>query len=483
MKVSAPPRSLRLPDTVASKLMYVAVVMVPFQQALTIPIGFPLKVSEITGLLAVILYLFESRKPAHRYSGAFFQWTLLVFVTASTVTWLLIGPPEDRAVGYERGLNADMMLYFGYALIVILIAWFAGTRLGPEWIGRGLGVAIRLAALWSAAQGLLYLASASNVLNALRGTQQIGTAYGIGLPRNGPFLEGNYLGFFAGVALFAAWRRKDRGAIAASLFCLLYSQSTVALVGVLAALLVVAALRPSGKMAGFFALVGLVGILLITFVDTIAVYVTRQLAKLGLISSEGFGASIEYSMRNRTATIQRGLDMSAHFPIFGVGPGRYGYWDEFYSTSQFSAGGRGIANNAYVQILAEDGVPAATCFVLLIAALVVRSTRGTRSILALAAFVAVGLNATPSWTVLPIWFAIAYLATSPVRPRPTDELKPPQLRRGQTQPAHHWSTESPAPTGATAVSTTPRRPPEIVAPIEGAPPSTRASSSSPHCSP
>ncbi len=400
----------RSPKGLASKLMFLAVCAVPFQQALTIPVGFPLKISEVAGLLAVVLYLVEGRKSSSSYSGSFLQWGLLALVTISSLSWLVKGPPLSTAVGYERGMDFDMLLYLGYAIIVIFVSWFAGTRLGPKWISRGTGVAIVAAAFYCLLQGALSVVGLEDTLETLGGATQVGTAYGFGFTRNGPFLEGNYLGFFAGVALFLALRSRSRAAIASAAFCLIYSQSTVALVGVVIGILVVALLRPSGRLAGAFAGVVLAALIVLSVVDSAAIYLTRQLAKLGLIEGDAFGASIEYSLRNRTATIQRGLDMSSDFLLFGVGPGRYGYWDDFYSLSGIS-GGRGIANNAYVQVLAEVGIVAALCFAGLLVILIVRSVRGRRSTLALAVFLVVGLNASPSWTVLPVWFAIAFLAT------------------------------------------------------------------------
>lgn len=401
-----------LPSSFASKLMFIAICCVPFQQAFTIPVGFPLKISEIAGMLAVALFIVEGRRASFRYAGAALQWVLLALVFASTTWWLLVGAPADTAQGYERGMNADMLLYLVYAVIVIFVSWFAGTRLGPDWIARGFGVATWLAAGYSLLQFVLHLGGASALLRVVQGTVQVGAAYGVGMSRNGPFLEGNYLGFFAGIAFFLALRRKARWTAVAAAFCLLYSQSTIAIVGIVAAILLVSLFRPSGKIAAVISGVLLAGIMAVTFIPVLSVFVTRQLGKLGLISSPELGSSIEYSMQNRTATIQRGLDMSAHFPILGVGPGRYGYWDQFYSLTSGATGGRGIANNAYVQIISEIGVPAFLCFASLLIVLLVRNAGARRSELALVGFVVVSLNASPSWTALPIWFGIAYLATS-----------------------------------------------------------------------
>lgn len=398
--------------------MFIAVCAVPFQQALTFEVGFPLKISEVTGILAVVLYMTSERNAdpsvkGRRYVGAPLQWALLALVYLSTTLWLIMGPPRETALGYERGMNADMLLYFVYAALVIVLSWFAGTRLGPEWIARGFGIAVKLAAVWSLLQLVLHVAGATSILRLVNGTVQIGAAYGVGLPRNGPFLEGNYLGFFAGIALFVVLRRRDWWGVAAAAACLLYSQSTVALVGVVIGVLVVAVLRPAGRVVGVLAFVALVGIIVVSTVDVVAVYITRQLGKLGLISDASLGASIEYSLNNRTSSIQRAIDMSEVFPWLGVGPGRYGYWDDAFSDTAAAIGNRGIANNAYAQVLAEVGVVAVACLIGLILTLILRNLRSPRSVLAMAVFVAVGLNAAPSWTVLPIWFAVALLATTP----------------------------------------------------------------------
>ena len=412
--------------------MFIAVCAVPFQQALTLDAGFPLKISEITGILAVVLYMTSERTgERRRYFGAPLQWALLALVYLSTTLWLIMGPPRETALGYERGMNADMLLYFVYAALVIVLSSFAGTRLGPDWIARGLGVAVKLAAAWSLLQVALYFVGAASILREVHATVQIGAAYGVGLPRNGPFLEGNYLGFFAGIALFVVLRRRDWWGVAAAAGCLLYSQSTVALVGVVVGVLAVAVLRPAGRVVGVLAFVALVGIIVVSTVDVVAVYITRQLGKLGLISDASLGASIEYSLNNRTSSIQRAIDMSEVFPWLGVGPGRYGYWDDAFSDTAAAIGNRGIANNAYAQVLAEVGVVAVVCLIGLILTLILRNLRSPRSVLAMAVFLAVGLNAAPSWTVLPIWFAVALLATTPSAKAPQTDLLPEGALKGQ----------------------------------------------------
>jgi hypothetical protein len=388
--------------------MFIAVCAVPFQQAFTIPVGFPLKISEVAGMVAVVLYAFSGSLKERKYVGASFQGALVILVLMSTAYWLLRGVPRTDVTGYERGLDADLILYCSYALMVAAISWFAGTRLGPEWIARGFCTAVKLAGIYCLVQVLLYLSGSSQILEAVSGTIQTGSGYGFELTRNGPFLEGNYLGFFAGVSVFLSWLRKDELAMVAAVACLLYSQSTIALVGLIVGLLAVAVLRPEGRFNAVLALLALAVTLVVTFVNRATVFVMIQLGKLGIVQSDEFGQNILYSMDRRSAAIERSLEIARDFPWLGVGPGRYGYWDDFYGAMGNS---RGIANNAYAQILSEEGVVAVLCFIGLLVVVFVRALRALRSALGLAVFVIVGLSASPSWTVLPIWFAIAFLAT------------------------------------------------------------------------
>ncbi|MDM4763918.1 O-antigen ligase family protein [Galbitalea sp. SE-J8] len=409
----------RLPPALAERLLYFAVILVPFQQALTLTVGFPLKMSEITAILGLILLLVERRAPAIKFVGVSLVGVLAILVLASTVWQLFLTPPAESAPGYSGGLNGDLVQYCAYGMLVLLVCWFVGTRLGPDWIGRGLGLAVRLAAIYCIIQLGLFLAGASSIVTLVNGENQIGTAYGLQLTRNGPFLEGNYLGFFSGVGLFTSIKRRDKWGIIASVFCLFYSESTTGLVGVVAALLLIVVTRPTGIITTAVAFAGLVAATAFTVIPSVNTYVLRQLGKLGFVDADGSASNVLYSRRSRTLNIETGFDMGFHHPFLGVGPGRYGFWYSTYADlsglpSNINSGiTRPIANSAYAQIISELGVIAFVAFAALLLMQLWRLRNSFRADLALAAFVAIGLNATPAWTVLPIWLTIAYLSTVP----------------------------------------------------------------------
>jgi hypothetical protein len=411
--------------------MFWAVVFVPFQQAFTVQVGFPLKISEVAGLLAVALFMLEGRKPAFSFHGGGKLLVMSVVLALSTAVNMTRELPLNNPQGYSRGLTADIIQYMAYGGIVIVVCWFAATRLGPERIAEGFSKAVRLAAIYCGVQVVLFLGGAASLLAAVNGRTQSGSAYGLRLPRNGPFLEGNYLGFFAGIAFFVVLRRGDKLGTGLALACLLYSQSTTGVLGVLAGLMLIVFLRPTGKVVSVLAFLGLVGAAATTFIPAANAYVSQQLGKLGLVDADGLSRNIGYSMRSRTVNTDTGFAMMLDNPFLGVGPGRYGAWYETYTDyselpRNFNAGiERAIANNSYVQIFAELGAIAGVAFVLLLTGLLWRLRGSQRSDLALVVFLVVGLNATPAWTVLPIWFAIAYLGTvsADETPRPLRALR------------------------------------------------------------
>jgi O-antigen ligase len=418
MLVKTKPNLAKVRMPLAERLMYLAVVFVPFQQALTVQVGFPLKISEVAGLLAVAMMMLEGRKAAFKFHGGGKLALMAVILALSTAANLTRDLPVPNPQGYTRGLTADIIQYMAYAGIVLIVGWFAATRLGPDRIGAGISTAVRLAAIYCAVQAVLFLGGASLILAAVNGKVQSGSAYGLRLPRNGPFLEGNYLGFFAGIAFFIMIRRKDKLGAVLALACLLYSQSTTGILGLLAGLLLIVLLRPTGKIVSLLALLGLVGAVAMTFIPAANAYVAQQLGKLGLVDTEGLSRNIGYSLRSRSVNTDTGFSMMLDNPFLGVGPGRYGAWYSTYTNyvglpTNFNEGvERAIANNSYVQIFAELGAIAGIAFTLLLAGILWRLRKGQRSDLALAAFLIVGLNATPAWTVLPVWFAIAYLGTA-----------------------------------------------------------------------
>jgi hypothetical protein len=399
---------------IVTRLLTIAVIFLPFQQALTLDLGFPLKISEIAIGCAFVASIFQPKRQGPRSYGRAFAIVLSGLVLLSTVHSLLFLTPSHFDVDiYPRGLVVDVLLYCAYGLFALLGWRLLSNHLGTERIGRALMVAVRLASIYCVIQLAMWLLGLE--LPALvHGVTQIGTQYGTPLTRNGPFLEGNYLGFFAGVAFFVALHRRDRLGIALALACALYSQSTSAAMAIAVGLAVAMLLRPSRGIV-----VGLAGALVLIAVAVYAIpeaqlFVERSLGKLGL--GDAVGGNLDSSLRARSALLTAGLAIAAAFPSFGTGPGRFGLW--FNDYADFSGGYappgiRQIVGNAYVHLAAEIGLLAAASFAGLLLCLIVRNRRIGPYPLGLTLFLIVALNAVPAWTVLTIWVAVAYCTSLP----------------------------------------------------------------------
>jgi hypothetical protein len=401
--------------TLASSLFFAAVVLLPFQQALTINVGFPLKLSEIFAIAAMLLMALEFQRGRYRLVGFPLVLLFLALIVLSSIIVAATTPAASVAPGYWRSLNADLWQYTVYAAFVVSVFYVAATRIGARRIQIALAIAVKVAAAYCVLQIVAHSVG-SDLLSTVNGATQTGGAYGVQLPRNGPFLEGNYLGFFAGAVLLITWALKDRLSQVASVFCLLYSQSTIGILALVLAILTIAIIRPNNRVFALVAALIAVTIGGYLLVPQANAFVLQQLAKLSLVDS-GASVAASYSIRARSVNSEVGISMATAHPIWGVGAGRYGaLYFQFLDFAKVPFGfakgvERPIANNSYVQIMAEQGFLAFTVFAAFLTRVAWAMRKAGRSDIAALVFFLVGFAATPAWTTLPIWIFLAYLAT------------------------------------------------------------------------
>lgn len=400
----------------AELFLFLAVVFSPFAQAFTVPIGFPLKLSEMLGGLGVAFLIGEGRQRSFRtVGGATFGVIASALLLSAFVNQGRAVPLQDHP-GYSSGFTFDIVQYTVYGLVVLLVGWYLATRLGPYRIGAAISVAVRLALAYCALQLLLWGAGQADLLTTVQGTTQLGRSYGINLPRNGPFLEGNYLGFFAGVALFICLKRNDRIGAFCALACLIYSQSTSGVIAVVGAFAVTLLIRPKGKIVAVGAFAAVVASAAVTLIPAGESLLNVQLGKLGIVTDANANANLlTYSRDSRADATNVGVQMALDNPLLGVGPGRFGAWNNVTVGSDgvpinFVYGAvRPIANNGYAQIASEVGLIAFLALVVLLLVVAFRLRRGAAPNIGLVWFVIIGFSTSPSWTALPVWIAISYL--------------------------------------------------------------------------
>ncbi|QGU27560.1 O-antigen ligase family protein [Microbacterium oryzae] len=409
----------------SARFLWLAIAVLPFQQALTLDLGFPLKATEVLAFVGIILFVVERRTDFFKRTGPLFStWAARLVVALALVVivsscWALVAKaPAPRAEAYPRGIVFDLGLYTCYAGFAL--ALFIALINSMDWslLARAVGVAVRLAAVYSVIQ-IVTWALDSGWLEAVNGNIQIGTLYGTGLPRNGPFLEGNYLGFFAACALLLLARSRDVVGVVVAVTLIAYSASTGAIVAIAVGVLLMIILRPSRRSV--LATLGVVAAAATLFmvVPPLNRFATAQLTKLGLVENR-LGDSYGYSLRSRTANADTGFSIALDNPLLGVGQGRYAlhYWDHLDRTGlarRFGEGtARPIANNVYAQLAAETGLIALAIFASLLVLLLITGRREARSVVGLVGAIGVGLVAYPAWTSLVVWVMLAAAAAPSV---------------------------------------------------------------------
>lgn len=412
------------------RFMLLSVVFMPFQYALTVPVGFPLKISEIFGIMGIATYVLGRRSMRRKRDLASVAVAVLAIATVfSALVNFTPGSGGLRSVGYDRGYETDLLLYSGYALLA-LCYWSVLRRVDRQRTVRAI-----VASIWlCGAAVLMQWASALSGNTQLIGTlgfRTLGVDDTVETLRSGPFLEGQHLGFFAGAAILVALYNRSYLAAVVAALSILYSQSTTAYAGLAVGIAMIVILKFSKVLVPLIA-TALVGVLALLFSDSLRTTLGRQLAKIGFTE---FAPDYQYattSLNLRGVKSQISFDMSSDNPIFGVGPGRYGaYFDQYvsgrqlpwiYSTDQT----RPIAENAYAHVAAELGYVALIAFGLLILVLLWRNFRNASLLGMLAVFTALGVSTQSSWTFLPIWTFFALLAADDI------ESKQPLMEtRGQ----------------------------------------------------
>jgi O-antigen ligase len=413
--------------SVSDFFLLAAVALSPLQTAFTLNVGFPFKACELLIGLAVITYPFSrSRRVDNRRREL--PWVILLglLVFLSTIYHLLLPEPPGPYPGYTRGITQDMLLYLGYAMLVVA-AWVLVSRIDARLLRKAFVVAVWVCIAATAFQIVLHQAGLDSTLAALGyQTERLGTGFGFDVLRTGPFVEGNHLGFFAGAGMLICFEEKKYVAALGALACVVYSQSTGAIIALVVAVAVLFVVRRQGKtqfriLLGF-GFAAIVAVLIAPVRD----YLIFQVAKLGLFNIAGVDVN-DRSVTIRSAKTALAWQMAGDNPLLGLGPGRFGVWFEHYAIPSdfpevyFNGINRPIVENAYLQIASEIGIPALIVFGVVLLILAVRALRVPGIAIALLVFVAISVSTLSSWTFVPLWLLLAYLTALKIPPKASPE--------------------------------------------------------------
>lgn len=411
-------------DWILDKLIFCAICFSPFQLALTIKLGdSPLKISEILLGLAFLCFPFSSWVHRRARAAVFIGIFVAIYIVSTSVNYYILATEGVHMLdrGFTRSQQGDVIFYFVFALFSF-IAWKVISSMERSRIEEALVIAAWLLVLAVLFQYIGVATGNHGLVEALGFESEGRVENQIVTTRNGPFKEGQHLGFYAGFLLIICVSKKRWIACIGLIFCIYYSQSTTAILGVTAAALVLIIFKLNIFTLSMILVSSLVSLLAFIFVDPVRDFILFQMAKLGFgEASTSGGETVSLDLRALKSEI--GWRIMQDHPFIGVGPGRYSIWffqeplsDEapgYY----FNSNHRAIAENIYAQVAAELGLFALVALLLfLITALWIAIKCNEIAVIAAVACVSIGLSTQSTLTFLPVWVALAYIASNPRLP-------------------------------------------------------------------
>lgn len=436
-----PPTVARL--TVLERLTLVVLATLPFTQALTVDLRFPLKIYEVALIGAGIVWL--ARSPERRA----LRWrldrtetiALAIFTVAAFVSLhvsvLLSEQPASRGI-HRFSPYLDGLLSVGY-LALSLVTLTLVVHLAR----RHLGLALRcwFAGALLASAYSLYLAFASIfglVVPQLPGAAaQVIYIGSVPLVRSGTFLEGNFLGLYLLISLVLALVAVRPLVAFVVSVAALTTLSTVTFLGLLIAWTVaVVAHMVTGRslLRVLMPAVGLATVLALLPTAYYEAAVGNKLAALLLergqpntpataaetpatappprseVEEQIASDNRTRSSSERLALVAASAQMALDRPITGVGAAQYGLWWPQYRPEWLADGflddpkQRYIPNNVYAQVLAEHGTVAFVALGVVLLSFLRRALR-TRNAVLITGFILLLLsfNAYPTYVIAFIW--------------------------------------------------------------------------------
>lgn len=394
-------------------IMIVLFLFLPFSQALTLNIGFPLKVSEIM-LFILIAFAFVFKAFAFRLSALYHPlFLLLIWSFFSVLINVLWQYPHELNVNYNSraGYEVDSILKWVYFLLAVVVFVFSSIVFRKNrrkylkfFVYGSVGASLYSWYLF----GFSLMGMEPVLLMGMEETpQKIGLAFGEVI-RCGTFKEGNFMAMFLFIStVLALYDNRKKMA----LFFTISMLTTVSTIGILTLSLFwfLYLLKNSQTKNGILRLI------LIAFLSVSSLMVLLQnddfntmfVSKLDFSDSDIVDQGA-YSKEDRKNTILNALHMGLDNQIIGIGLSNYAlhyqYYNEIYGNGFENYDFKVIANNVYAEIFSELGWVGLFLFGLFLYSLYRQSKRDETNILT---FGLLGcffyFMAFPTFTVLFIW--------------------------------------------------------------------------------
>jgi len=395
-------------------LALAAVASLPFMQAFSVNVGFPLKIYEIAIILWSAVAIITLQMPV--FNKRFFLTGLLFFLYAAAALLInvqILGKEGSYSYLARFTPILDGLLKSGYVLLCVLgfnlFAYAAAldpARAVRAWYwGAGASAAIQILLFLLSAAGLPLPPLPGMVLEPPPNLQFI-DFMGMFLYRAGTFLEGNYAGPFFVLSFLIALA--DRRNVLAGFFLL--------------------AAATTFSTSAFAGLAGAFVYLLLTKKKQPSVYILAAAITAAMFFSWSFfeaiiieklsGAKSTDSLVDRMNTFLSAAQMFAGNIVLGVGLGQYGFHAFDYTDwVQRSLGPwfmdtrtKTIANNVYAELASELGLLGLVFFYMFVSPIVRMALKISEPAIK-AGFVAIAIFwiAAPTFTIMYYW-AFAGLA-------------------------------------------------------------------------
>lgn len=378
-------------------------VLVPHTKLPGVEFVYPFRLVDLFIIVAAVLYLrFGSRSQESSTAGRAMA-VCYLFSIASMLWGMYYLSSLNLAKIIQNGVSVDY-IQFAIRKLVLMAVCF----LGFQWLIRTRSLPNEvLLKYWH--RGLL-IAVALHTLSYILSSDYL-------MQRAGVFVEGNHGGSYYLLSFFLMWwsvklrMRFGRSGMLLSFVGITLTQSSAALIlliplGALACMLQTNTMERKTKRFMPIAIGALAATL------TLSVFGTEIFSKL----TDQDINSLSFSRYDRIASVASGINMFTANPVFGVGIQGYAFalprFADSFIESFFDWNSRRIANNIYIELLAEQGLIglAAMSLVLLrIATPTFRQLRKNAILCAGILSVLLGWLAFPSYTISFQWIGLALM--------------------------------------------------------------------------
>jgi len=397
------------------KLLIICALSLSFTQALTLNIGFPLKLYEFLLFILIIKSIFGFRFKLKYYFKNEFTIVLVLFaclfMSVLANGFALAVAPNNFVFISRFGQLGDSFMKLFYALLVfvgfVLVAGCSSItriKLIYAWL---------IGSIFSAVYGwylMVFSALGRNVLllPGITEPQYINILVTNPIMRMGTFPEGNFAGlFFFLSAILACYVKRHKTALFLALSTIpTFSTVALATTTFLGFYMLWRLAVSSSKLIRYpiylFMIIASLGVGFAVYNNPVLnILIIRKLA-----SDNDDPWSV--SKKDRIGQSIAGINMFKDNPILGVGLSQYGYSYEQYKdpdSFEYPSEFKRIPNNVYVELLSEGGLLTFVCFLALLLVIFRRLTSAKQFLLRMGLVsTMISFIAFPTFSLMYIWF-------------------------------------------------------------------------------